>query len=440
MYKAIQKGFTIVELLIVIVVIGILAAIVILSYNGVTKSATQVTMKSDLSNDRNVIEASNASTGVYPATAASAGLKSSPGNSVSYVTGFGRYCVAVSNASIATVYHVSSNGPISTGGCLATVSSYINNGQGTTNGSLAVAQLNIPMGLAIDSANNLYVADYANQRIRVVSAAGTVSTLAGSTVGYINATGTSAKFNYPTGVAVDSSGNVYVADSGNNAIRKITPGGVVTTLAGSATGASGTADGTGTAARFNTPNDVAVDSAGNVYVADTYNHMIRKITPAGVVTTLAGQYNGYNDGTGTAASFKYPWSLVLDSAGNVYVADTYNCAIRKITPAGVVTTLAGSPTCGDQDGVGTAAKLNQPSGITLGSDNALYITDTNNEKIKRVTLDGTVTTFAGSGTQGNLDGTGDVAQFSYPVGIAVDTTGNIYIGDQLNNAIRKAYE
>jgi sugar lactone lactonase YvrE len=171
----------------------------------------------------------------------------------------------------------------------------------------------------------------------------TITTLAGVPIGSADGTGSAARFNYPDGVASDSSGNLYVADTGNNTIRKITPAGVVTTLAGTP-GIIGSADGTGSHAQFNGPWSVAVDGSGNVYVADTGNNTIRKITSAGVVTTLAGTagVTGSADGTGGAASFSAPSGVAADSSGNVYVADTNNFTIRKITPAGVVSTLAGT--------------------------------------------------------------------------------------------------
>ena len=162
---------------------------------------------------------------------------------------------------------------------------------------------------------------------------------------------------------MDSAGNVYVADSANNTIRKVTPAGVVTTLAGLA-GSCGSADGTGSAARFYCPAGVAVDSAGNVYVADMHNNTIRKVTPAGVVTTLAGLAGspGSADGTGSAARFNDPYGVAVDSAGNVYVADTGNNTIRKVTPGGVVTTLAGlAGSAGSADGTGSAARFDYPS-------------------------------------------------------------------------------
>ena len=190
---------------------------------------------------------------------------------------------------------------------------------GYTDGTGTSAQFNYPSGVAVDGAGNVYVADCHNHRIRKITASGVVSTLAGSgTSGYADGTGTSAQFDYPTGVAVDGAGNVYVADSDNHRIRKITASGVVSTLAGSTYGYT---DGTGTSAKFYYPRGVAVDGAGNVYVADRVNHRIRKITASGVVSTLAGSAQGYTDGTGTSAKFYYPFGVAVDGAGNVYVAD-----------------------------------------------------------------------------------------------------------------------
>ena len=218
--------------------------------------------------------------------------------------------------------------------------------------------------MAVDSADNLYVADRNNHTIRKITSGGVVSTLAGSAgaTGSAAGTGSAARFNYPEGVAVDSASNLYVADSYNHTIRKITSDGVVSTLAGSA-GNAGSADGTGSAARFNGPSGVAVDSAGNLYVGDYGNHTIRKITSSGVVSTLAGLAGarGSADGTGSAARFNSPNGVTLDSAGNVYVADNQNSTIRKITSGGVVTTLAGSAgASGSADGAGSAARFDAP--------------------------------------------------------------------------------
>ena len=206
----------------------------------------------------------------------------------------------------------------------------------------------------------------------------TFTTLAGS-VGYgiEDGTGSAARFYSPHSVAVDSVGNVYITDTYNNRVRKMKPGGVVTTLAGSA-GTSGSKDGTRGAARFTQPDGVAVDSAGNVYVADTLNSTIRQVTPAGVVTTLAGLAgtSGSKDGTGSTARFYYPHGVAVDSAGNVYVGDAGNRTIRKVTPSGVVTTLAGlAGSSGSADGTGSAARFNVPSGVAVDGAGNAYVAD-----------------------------------------------------------------
>ena len=315
---------------------------------------------------------------------------------------------------------------------------------GTTDGTGTAAQFSSPGGLAMDSAGNLYVADTLNDTVRKIAPGAVVTTLAGTagTSGTDDAVGTAAQFASPAAVAVDSTGNVYVADSGNETIRKITPAGVVTTLAGSA-GTRGNLDGTGTAAQFDTPSGVAVDSAGNVYVADTNNDTIRKIDPSGVVSTLAGTAGsiGFADGTGSAARFSFPLGLSLDSQGNLYVGDTNNNIIRVVTPAGVVTTLAGSAYVGSKgsdDGVGPAARFNEPNGVTVDSAGNIYIGDTFNATVRKITPNGSVSTLAGSpGSEGSLDGVGSAAQFYLPIGVAADSSGNIYVADAYNATIRK---
>ncbi len=303
---------------------------------------------------------------------------------------------------------------------------------GTTDGT-NLAEFSGPFGVAVDAAGNVYVADFFNHRIRKITAAGVVSTLAGSTYGYFDGIGAAAQFYGPRGVAVDAAGNVYVADSGNNRIRKITAAGEVTTLAGQST--AGTTDATGIAAQFNTPRGVAVDVVGNVYVADTGNHRIRKITPVGAVSTLAGSTGGYLDATGTAAQFNLPAGVAVDTAGNVYVADTENHRIRKITAAGVVTTLAGGLP-GTTDATGTAAQFNTPTGVAVDTAGNLYVADYINHRIRKITPAGVVSTLAGS-TLGYLDGIGAAAQLYGPLGVAVDAAGNLYVADFFNNRIRQ---
>jgi sugar lactone lactonase YvrE len=315
-------------------------------------------------------------------------------------------------------------------------------GPGSADGPGSLARFRAPRGAAADSAGNVYVADAGNHTIRKVTPGGVVTTLAGLAGSHDSAdgTGSAARFDYPYGVAVDSSGNVYVADTYNHTIRKVTPGGVVTTLAGLA-GSYGSADGTGSAARFKNPYGVAVDSAGNVYVADTDNCTIRKVTPGGVVTTLAGlgESYGFADGTGSAARFYSPFGVAVGSVGNVYVADSRNHTIRKVTPGGVVTTLAGLATSpGSADGKSSAARFYRPMGVAVASAGTVYVVDTSNSTIRKVTPGGVVTTLAGlAGNRGSADGTGSDARFFCPWGVAVDSAGNVYVADSLNHTIRK---
>jgi hypothetical protein len=303
---------------------------------------------------------------------------------------------------------------------------------GSTDGTGTGAQFAGPFGVAVDSTGNVYVADSSNHRIRKITPEGVVTTLAGSSLGFADGTGTNATFRNPSGVEVDSTGNVYVADTFYSRIRKITPEGVVTTLAGSS---SAFADGTGTNARFNGPQGIAVDSAGNLYIADSSNHRIRKITPAGEVTTLAGSSQGFADGTGTNAQFNTPYGVAVDSTGNVYVADSSNHRIRKITPAGVVTTFAGT-TQGSANGTGTNARFDNSYGVEVDSAGNVYVADTSSHRIRKITPAGVVTTLAGS-TFGSTNGTGTNAQFYSPYGVAVDSAGNVYVADFNNNRIRK---
>ena len=315
---------------------------------------------------------------------------------------------------------------------------------GSTDGTGSAARFNIPSGVSVDSAGNVFVADTTNHTIRKVTSAGVVTTLAGlaGSSGSTDGTGSAARFNFPTSVAVDTAGNVFVADSSNHTIRKVTSAGVVTTLAGLA-GSSGSTDGTGSAARFNFPYGVAVDTTGNVFVADTGNHTIRKVTSAGVVTTLAGLAgsSGSTDGTGSAARFNSPYGVAVDTTGNVFVADTDgNHTIRKVTSAGVVTTLAGlAGSSGSTDGTGSAARFNIPWGVSVDSAGNVFVADTGNNTIRKVTSAGVVTTLAGlAGSSGSTDGTGSAARFGSPKGVAVDTAGNVFVADSSNHTIRSS--
>ncbi len=329
---------------------------------------------------------------------------------------------------------------------------------GSADGAGGSARFNGPYAVAVDATGNVYVADNWNPTIRKITPGGAVTTLAGlaGAFGASDGTGGTARFGNPWGVAVDSIGNVFVADSWTNTIRKITPAGVVSTFAGTPF-VSGSADGTGSAAQFSFPGGVAADSAGNIYVADTGNRTLRKITPAGAVTTLAGLagaplWNPLDgpmpslDGTGSAARFISLHGLAADAAGNLYATDENT--IRKITPSGMVTTFAGtagSGNWGSADGTGSAARFNAAYGVSADAAGNVYVADTWNNTIRKITSAGTVTTLAGlaagyppaAGSVGATDGAGSVARLNFPQSVAVDTAGNLYVADTHNNTIRK---
>ncbi|MFI5161783.1 MAG: NHL repeat-containing protein [Sphingobacteriales bacterium] len=312
-------------------------------------------------------------------------------------------------------------------------------GNGSTTDSTSTITFSSPDDVAVDAAGNLYIADYGNNLIRKITPAGIVSTVAGNgTIGAVDATGTLASFNGPAGIAIDVAGNIYVADSGNNLIRKITSGGVVSTLAGT----RATADTSNTVTSepvFLGPSGVAVDASGNVYVANSGYNTINKVSPAGVVTTLAGNGNsGSADGVGANATFNNPTGVAVDGSGNVYVADFLNSEIRKVTTNGTVTTLAGSAdTVGSANGTGSSALFYFPNSLTVDASGNVFVTDDINNLIREVSPAGVVTTVAGSGSAGSANGIGTAASFNDPSGIAVDATGNLYIADADNNLIRK---
>jgi sugar lactone lactonase YvrE len=314
---------------------------------------------------------------------------------------------------------------------------------GSVDATGPAAQFNAPYGTAVDSNGNVYVADLGNNTIRKITPAGVVTTLAGTpgTHGSTDGTGAAARFNTPVGIAVDSTGNVYVSDEANETIRKITPAGVVTTLAGTV-GVGGTVDGTGTAAQFSSPAGIGIDGAGNLYVADQTDDTIRKVTPSGVVTTIAGAVSsvGFTDGAGTVARFHSPYGVCADASGNVYVADTGNYTIRMITPSGTVSTIAGTAkVSGSANGTGAAARFDAPVDVAVDGSGNVYVADENGDAcIRMITPGGVVTTLAGhAGLTGFADGTGTNAEFDGPFGVCVDAGGNVYVGDSVNNEIRK---
>jgi hypothetical protein len=312
---------------------------------------------------------------------------------------------------------------------------------GTADGVGGAARFSDPNGLVFDG-TNLWVSDRLNHTIRRIAPGNVVTTIAGlaGTTGFVNGTGTAARFNRPGGIAIGSDNILYVADTSNHVIRKVTQAGVVTTLAGS--GTSGAADGTGAAAQFASPNGIAVDGDLNVYVADSGNHTIRRITPAGVVTTLAGSpgLTGTADGTAGAARFNFPQGLVFDGSANLFATDSGTHIVRQITIAGgVVTTVAGGAgVSGTTNGTGTAARFNGLRGITRDGSGNLYVAEATNHTIRKIAPGFVVTKLSGTfGSSGNLNGTADTTLFNQPWGIAANAAGStVYVSESFNNGIR----
>ena len=311
-------------------------------------------------------------------------------------------------------------------------------------GDGAAANNTAIIGLTVDNAatpTKLVVANADNQTIQTLTlSSNAVATLAGTanTAGTADGTGTVAKFYEPFGITLSGS-DYFVADTYNHTIRKLTSAGVVTTIAGTA-GTAGATDGTGSAALFYGPKSLVSDGT-NLYVNDTSNHIIRKVViGTGVTTTLAGYAgtSGTTDATGTSARFNAPFGIAFDTT-DLFVTDTGSHTIRKVTTGGVVTTLAGTAgTSGATDATGTAARFNTPSGIVSDGTN-LFVADSGSHTIRKIVITtGVVTTLAGTaGTTGSADGTGAAARFNSPIGLTIDNAGNLYVSDQNYTKIRK---
>jgi serine/threonine protein kinase, bacterial len=319
-----------------------------------------------------------------------------------------------------------------------TVTTFAGSGTGGyVDATRTFASFKYPTGICINADGFIYIADKENNVIRKISPLGEVTTLAGTgTSGFANGTFTAAQFNAPVGVVADGSGNVYVADQANSLIREILSTGSVITFAGNG---SGSANGAADTASFRGPAAVALDGNGNLFVADEGNNMIRKITSKGIVSTFAGSgKTGSANSQDIQASFNQPVGLAVDTAGNVYVADEGNNMIRKISPLGAVTTFAGSGARGSADGAPGSASFNAPTGLAIDAGGNLYVADSNNNLIRKITPDGTVSTLAGTGLLGSANGAPPtLASFSAPQGVAVDVYGNVYVTDSGNNLIRE---
>lgn len=319
---------------------------------------------------------------------------------------------------------------------------------GLGDGGLATnAQLSTPFGVAVDGAGSFYIANFNDSRIRKVDATGVITTIAGTaTPGYSGDGGpaVSAQLKRTTGVAVDRAGSVFVADRDNQRIRKIDTSGIITTIAGTGTAGFSGDGGPATSAQLNFPNGVGVDGAGNVYVGDSGNSRVRKIDTSGVITTVAGTgvpgYSG-NGGPATSAQLNSPNQVAFDSGGNLYIADYFNGAIRKVDPAGTISSVAGGGVLGysGDGGPATSARLNQPAGVAVDAFGNIYISDSNNHRVRMVDASGTITTIAGTGTPGYSgdNGLSTNADLNLPMGIAHDGIGNVYVAVANNQRIRK---
>jgi trimeric autotransporter adhesin len=339
------------------------------------------------------------------------------------------------------IYHVKADGR------LQLAAGDGNPGYGGDGGQATSAQLNLPLGIAVDSAGNIYICDTLNSRIRKVTPAGVITTVAGT--GGFGYTGdgekaTSATLSVPHSVAVDSSGALYIADDGNNRIRKVDPSGIISTVAGNGT-AGHIGDGSpATSAQISGANSVAVDFAGNLYIADYDHPRIRKVNPAGQIITIVGNDTEGFSGDGDRAYFAQigcPCGLSVDAVGNLYIVDTYNNRIRKVTPSGIISTVAGNGTSGYSGDGGRAisASLNKPNSVAVDSKGNLYIADTYNYRIRKVTSSKKIMTAAGDGTHGYRGdgGFATSALLNSPRGVALDTKGNFYIADADNCRVRQ---
>ena len=437
-----QSGFTIVELLIVVVVIAVLAAITIVSYNGIIANSRQTATEAETQSLGKVIETDKVTRGSYALNMSevpSLAALTSSDKTYSYHSDGESYCMTLYADSWSLSYYISNVSPQPQAGecpqdAGVTVTTLA--GSGTlsfANGTGAAAGLAGPAGIISHPSGLLYFTDGAGSRIRSVSTTGVVATVAGNGgSSYAEGTGNTALFHWPQAIATDGT-NLFVADSNNHRIRQVTTAGVSSFIAGSTAGYT---EGTGAGARFSTPRGITYDAAtSRIYVADSQSNRIRYTTAAGTTSLLAGASGGFLDGTGSGARFNYPQGIAMAPSGDLIVADTLNHRIRRVTPAGVVTTIAGGAS-GFQDGASGTAQFSNPMAVTVASSGVIYVADAGNNRIRMIATDGEVSTVAGDGTAGFLDAVGTEAQFSSPRGIAIGSDGRLYVADTNNHRIR----
>jgi sugar lactone lactonase YvrE len=304
-----------------------------------------------------------------------------------------------------------------------------------------------PSAVAIDSSGNLFIASQNQNRIFKVGTSGQLTVIAGDGNSGFSGDGgpaTSAQLAFPAGLASDSSGNLYIADTENHRIRKVNTSGTISTVAGDGTDGFGGDGGPATGAQLDNPFGVALDASGNLYIGDTSNHRIRKVDSSGTISTVAGDGNigfGGDGGAATGAQLDAPTGVAVDASGNLYIADTNNHRIRKVDSTAIITTVAGDGTFdfGGDGGPATSAQLRGPFGVAVDASGNLYIGDTNNNRVRKVNTSGIISTVAGDGTEGfgGDGGPATSAQLDFPNGVAVDASGNLYIADADNIRIRK---
>jgi sugar lactone lactonase YvrE len=324
---------------------------------------------------------------------------------------------------------------VSPGGVITTMAGNGTGGFSGDGGPATSAQLNNPWGVAADLAGNLFIADTGNERIRKVTPTGIISTVAGSGMEGFSGDGgpaISAQLYGPTGIAVDTAGNLFISDQANQRIRKVTAAGIIGTVAGNGTYGFSGDGGPATSAQLFDPEDVAIDSTGNLFIADTNDHCIRKVTPGGVISTVAGSgIEGFSGDGGPAASAQLDQTvgIAVDTDGGLLIADLGNQRIRKVTPAGIISTVAGNggPGFSGDGGLATSAQLHFPTGVTVDATGNLLIADSSNTRIRKVTPAGVISTAAG----------GDSTPLNSPTGIAVDATGDLFIAETWGHRVSK---